>query len=60
MIIKALKGSREVKSWCEVFEIHRSNYKHRAKQIKHINPQEVKALAIVKIIYEESNSSAGV
>jgi putative transposase len=42
-----------------VFNIHRSSYKYWAKQVRRIKPEKVKALAMVKNIYAESNSSAG-
>jgi putative transposase len=42
-----------------VFNIDRSSYKYWAKQVIPIKPEKVKALAMVKNIYAESNSSAG-
>lgn len=42
-----------------MFNIHRSSYKYWAKQVRRIKPEKVKALAMVKNIYAESNSSAG-
>lgn len=48
-----------VKRCCEVFEIHRRNYKYRAKQGRSIKSEEVEALSMVKSIYAESNSSPG-
>lgn len=42
-----------------MFDIHRSSYKYWAKHARSIKPEEVEALAMVKSIYAESNSSAG-
>jgi putative transposase len=42
-----------------VFNVHRSSYKYCAIQVKRIKPEKVKALAMVKSICAESNSSAG-
>ncbi|TMM40937.1 IS3 family transposase [Colwellia ponticola] len=42
-----------------MFTIHRSSYKYWAKQGRRIKPEKVKALAMVKTIHAESNSSAG-
>jgi putative transposase len=42
-----------------VFAIHRSSYKYWAKQGRRIKPEKVKALAMVKSIHAQSNSSAG-
>lgn len=42
-----------------MFNIHRSNYKYWAKQGRRIKPEEVKALAMIKSIHAESNSSVG-
>jgi putative transposase len=42
-----------------MFNIHRSSYKYWAKQGKRFKPEKVKALAMVKSIHAESNSSAG-
>jgi len=42
-----------------VFNVHRSSYKYWAIHGRRIKPEKVKALAMVKSIYAESNSSAG-
>jgi putative transposase len=42
-----------------VFNVHRSSYRYWAIQGRRIKPAKVKALAMVKSIYAESNSSAG-
>jgi hypothetical protein len=47
--MKATKGSHVVKRCCEVFKIHRNNYKYWAKQTKQINPREVETLVMVKV-----------
>ena len=58
-MIQALKESFPVKTLCETFGTHRSSYKYWVKRSKTIKPQRVKELALVRLIFAESNGSAG-
>ena len=44
---------------CEVFSVHRSSFKYWLNRPKTIKPQKLKELALVKVIHNESNQSAG-
>ena len=58
-LIKRLKQSYSETELCATFEVQRSSYKYWKNHHGKLSAERIKARAVVKAIYVESNGSAG-